>query len=131
MRLGIRRKLIGTLILVGLFPLAMSLVVVLGGGAAIQLNRIRKRFFENYRAELSWDDSLVEEIASRCTEVESGARNIEYILSRGLLPRLSAHVLSVMAEGGQVGDLKAVFDDKGQFEFVSPEASKDVLAAAQ
>ncbi|HVS71379.1 MAG TPA: ATP-binding protein [Phycisphaerae bacterium] len=41
MRLGIRRKLIGTLILVGLFPLAMSLIVVLGGGAWIQLDRIR------------------------------------------------------------------------------------------
>ena len=41
MRLGIRRKLIGTLMLVGLLPLAMSLVVILGGGAAIRLNQIR------------------------------------------------------------------------------------------
>ena len=40
MRLGIRRKLIGTLMLVGLLPLAVSLVVILGGGAAIQLSRI-------------------------------------------------------------------------------------------
>jgi len=40
MRLGIRRKLIGTLMLVGLLPLAISLVVIMGGGAAIQLNRI-------------------------------------------------------------------------------------------
>ena len=44
MRLGIRRKLIGTLILVGLFPLAMSLTVILGGGAATQISRIRNNY---------------------------------------------------------------------------------------
>ena len=44
MRLGIRRKLIGTLMLVGLFPLVMSLVVILGGGAVIQLREIRERY---------------------------------------------------------------------------------------
>jgi signal transduction histidine kinase len=44
MRLGIRRKLIGTLILVGLFPLVLSLVVILGGGAAMQLSRIRSNY---------------------------------------------------------------------------------------
>jgi type VI secretion system protein VasG len=110
------------------FPLADDVIRKI---VELQLNRIRKRFFENYRANLSWDETLVEQIASRCTEVESGARNIEYILSRGLLPRLSAHVLSVMANGGQVGDLKAVLDDGGQFEFVSPAEPGEVLAAAQ
>ena len=44
MRLGIRRKLIGTLMLVGLFPLAMSLIVILGGGAALQLRTIRSSY---------------------------------------------------------------------------------------
>lgn len=44
MRLGIRRKLIGTLMLVGLFPLVMSLVVILGGGAVIQLRELRGRY---------------------------------------------------------------------------------------
>jgi type VI secretion system protein VasG len=110
------------------FPLADDVIRKI---VELQLNRIRKRFFENYRAHLSWNETLVEQIASRCTEVESGARNIEYILSRGLLPRLSAHVLSVMADGRQVGDLKAVLDDSGQFEFVSATEQADILAAAQ
>ncbi len=47
MRLGIRRKLIGTLMLVGLLPLAMSLVVILGGGAVMQLSRIRSNYEES------------------------------------------------------------------------------------
>ena len=44
MRLGIRRKLIGTLMLVGLFPLAMSLIFILGGGAVVQLKQIRSKY---------------------------------------------------------------------------------------
>ena len=99
------------------FPLADDIIRRI---VELQLGRIRKRFFENYRAALTWDAGLIEEIAKRCTEVESGARNIEYILSRGLLPRLSAHVLSLMAEGKQVGNLKILIGEDGQFEFETP-----------
>ena len=95
-----------------------------------KLNRIRKRFLENYRAELSWDKNLVAEIASRCTEVESGARNIEYILSRGLLPQLSAHVLSVMADGGQIGGIEVSIDAGGRFGFAAKGERRDILDKA-
>ncbi|MEO3389460.1 type VI secretion system ATPase TssH [Mesorhizobium sp. CAU 1741] len=100
------------------FPLADEIIRKI---VELQLNRIRKRFLENYRARLVWDDTLVAEIASRCTEVESGARNIEYILSRGLLPQLSAHVLAVMAEGEQVGDITVSIEADGRFRFSRPE----------
>jgi type VI secretion system protein VasG len=96
------------------FPLADDIIRRI---VSLQLDRIRKRSLENYRAELSWNEDLVAEIASRCTEVESGARNIEYILSRGLLPQLSAHVLSVMAEGGQVGSIVVSIEADGRFRF--------------
>ena len=96
------------------FPLADDIIRRI---VSLQLDRIRKRYLENYRAELSWSEDLVSEIASRCTEVESGARNIEYILSRGLLPQLSAHVLSVMAEGGQVGSIVVSIEADGRFRF--------------
>jgi type VI secretion system protein VasG len=110
------------------FPLADDVIRKI---VTLQLGRIRKRFAENYNAVLSWDDTLVEEIASRCTEVESGARNIEYILSRGLLPRLSSHVLAVMAEGGQIGGLKAVLDENGQFEFHAQPSGNTVAQPEQ
>ena len=96
------------------FPLADDIIRKI---VELQLNRIRKRFLENYRASLTWGDELVEEIAKRCTEVESGARNIEYILSRGLLPRLSSYVLSLMADGEAVGSLRIRIGADGQFEF--------------
>ncbi len=44
LRLGIRRKVIGTLILVGLFPLALSLVIILMGGAAMRLTSIKNDY---------------------------------------------------------------------------------------
>jgi type VI secretion system protein VasG len=109
------------------FPLADDIIRKI---VALQLNRIRKRFLENYRAELSWDENLVAEIASRCTEVESGARNIEYILSRGLLPQLSAHVLSVMADGGQIGGIEVSINAGGRFGFAPKGERRDILDKA-
>ena len=120
---------LGRCSIVSYFPLADDVIRKI---VDLQLNRIRKRFLENYKASLTWDPELVSDIAARCTEVESGARNIEYILSRGLLPRLSAHVLSVMAEGRQIGDIKVAFDAAGQFQFVAgPEASVAKDAGAE
>ncbi len=107
---------LGRCSIVSYFPLADGVIRKI---VELQLGRIAKRFQENYKASLNWDPSLVESIAARCTEVESGARNIEYILSRGLLPRLSAHVLSVMAEGGEIGAIKVVIDGDGQFQFIA------------
>ncbi|HVW54543.1 MAG TPA: type VI secretion system ATPase TssH [Rhizobiaceae bacterium] len=96
------------------FPLADDIIRKI---VELQLDRIRKRFREVYRAKLQWDESLIGEIAGRCTEVESGARNIESILSRSLLPKLSAHVLSRMADGEEIGGIFVMIGSKGEFEF--------------
>lgn len=80
MRLGIRRKLIGTLMLVGLFPLAMSLVVVLGGGATFQLNKIR--------------DSYVDAAATSAARISSALlkEELEKLVLVSRFPRLVAYV---------------------------------------
>ncbi len=105
---------LGRCSIVPYFPLADDIIRKI---VALQLNRIRKRYLEVYRASLSWDETLVDEIASRCTEVESGARNIEHILSRSLLPRLSAHVLSRLADGEEIGSIFIAIGPNGEFEF--------------
>ena len=58
---------------------------------------------ENHRATFSYDPELVAGIAGRCTEVESGARNVDHILTRTLLPELSAEFLR--AHGERQADL--------------------------
>jgi type VI secretion system protein VasG len=94
------------------FPLADDIIRKI---TELQLNRIRKRFFDNYHARLTWDDDLTAEITNRCTEVESGARNIEYILSRGLLPKLSSEVLARMAEGKAISDMAIKLERGAEF----------------
>ncbi len=83
MGLGIRRKLIGTLILVGLFPLAMSLIVILGGGAAMQMSRIRNSY-EQAAAACSKDIStrLLDVELDRLQFVATGPQTRALLMSR-------------------------------------------------
>jgi type VI secretion system protein VasG len=54
---------------------------------------------ENYGAHLEYTSNVVDAIAERCTEVDTGARNVDKILNKTLLPELSGEFLNVMAEG--------------------------------
>lgn len=65
----------------------------------LKLGRIERRLRENHRVVLSFDESLVEVVKQRCIEVESGARNIDHLLSNTMLPEISRQLLSRMVEG--------------------------------
>ncbi len=105
---------LGRVTVVPYFPLPDHIIKKIVG---LQLNRIRKRVQESYRAGFDWDPSLVDAIAARCTEASSGARNVENILSRTLLPELSAEVLAHLAEGRQVGGIRVGLAPDGGFEY--------------
>ena len=53
---------------------------------------------ENHNAAFTYDDALVEHIAGRCTEVESGARKVDHILTSTLLPRVSREFLARLGD---------------------------------
>ena len=72
----------------------------------------------NHRAELEYDETLVDAIKARCTEVESGARNVEHILMRTLLPEVSREVLSRMASDEPIGRIRITADATGAFQYV-------------
>ncbi len=103
------------------FPLADDVIRQI---VDLQLKRIAKRFTETYKARLIWDADMVASIAARCTEVESGARNIEYILSRSLLPQLSAQVLAWISEDREVPDVRIAIDPDGNFTFTPADAAE-------
>jgi type VI secretion system protein VasG len=71
---------------------------------------------ENQNVAFVYDESLIESIASRCTEVESGARNVDHILTRTLLPEMSREMLSRMAAEDKFKEVKVTVGDGG-FEF--------------
>jgi len=83
----------------------------------LQLGRVRGRLQENHRAQFSYDKNLVDEIASRCTEVESGARNVDHILTRTLLPELSREFLARMAAGQAISRVHVGVSAEGQFQY--------------
>jgi type VI secretion system protein VasG len=83
----------------------------------LQLGRIADRLRENHRAELEFDDALISAIASRCTEVESGARNVDHILTRTLLPEVSSEFLARMAAGEAISRVYVSVDESGNFRY--------------
>ena len=60
---------------------------------------------------------LVDHVVSRCTEVDTGARNIDHILSRTMLPEISTRALGQMAEGNPIKSIFVSTTDKGEFEY--------------
>ena len=104
---------LGRLNVVPFFPLSDEVIRII---VRLKLKRIATRLLENRKVGLRYEDGLIEAIASRCTEVESGARNIDHILSKGLLPQLSRELLSKMASGKPINDVAVSLNGKG-FEF--------------
>ena len=79
-----------------------SLREMIGAIARLQLGRIAKRVQENHRVPFTYDDAVVRLIASRCTELESGGRMIDAILTNTMLPRISEEFLRRMLEGKSI-----------------------------
>ncbi len=79
----------------------------------LKLDRIVKRMQENKKIAFEYSDELIETIASRCTEVDSGARNIDHIMTNTLLPEMSKEILTRMAKGEQIKEVKVAVDGEG------------------
>ncbi|MGH7073096.1 MAG: type VI secretion system ATPase TssH [Stellaceae bacterium] len=103
---------LGRVTLVPYFPLSD---VVIRQIVELQLNRIRARFVDNYKAKFAWEPAVVDSIASRCHEVESGARNVEHILNHHLLPEISARLLARMADGMPMTSVTVAVDPTAGF----------------
>jgi type VI secretion system protein VasG len=89
---------------------------VLAQIVALKLGRIGQRVSDNHHAEFGWDDALLEAVLARCTEVDSGARNVDNILNGTLLPDIADAVLARLAEGAPVSKIKASANRHGQFK---------------
>lgn len=83
----------------------------------LKLAKIQKRIAANHKAELVYDNKLVEAVLARCTEVDSGARNVDNILNGTLLPEVAETVLSRMADGQSFERIKVSASKDGQFKY--------------
>ncbi len=84
----------------------------------LKLRSIGRRVLETYGTPFTFDDAVPDAIVARCKEVESGARNIDNILSRSLLPELSAQLLARLASGSTVSRVQVGMDPStGAFQY--------------
>ena len=116
---------LGRLVIVPYYPVrdeALKRIV------RLKLGAVRQRLWEVHRVELLHDDALVEQVAARCTEVESGARNVDNILTNTLLPELSRLLLAGMAEGARPGALHVGVDARGEFAYAASSLAGGALA---
>jgi type VI secretion system protein VasG len=88
--------LLGRMVTVPYYPISDDILRLI---IKLQLGKIKNRIADNHGAQFSYDDSVIDTVAGRCTDVDSGARNVYNILTGSLLPDMSGEVLSRMASG--------------------------------
>ncbi len=105
---------LGRLVIIPYFPVrdeALKQIV------RLKVAKIQRRLHETHRIALTHDEQLVDEVAKRCTEVESGARNVDNILTNTLLPEISRRILGRMAEGQKPQPIHVRIGEAGAFEY--------------
>ena len=83
----------------------------------LNMKRIEKRVREHYNSKFTYDDEVLVHIVARCQEVDTGARNIENILTRTLLPALASECLSKMASADNISSIHVGVTQEGQFTY--------------
>ncbi|HEY3064808.1 MAG TPA: type VI secretion system ATPase TssH [Methylomirabilota bacterium] len=105
---------LGRVIVVPYYPISDDALLKI---IELQLGRIKTRLQQNNRTQFTYDEAVVTEIARRCTEVESGARNVDHILTRTLLPEISREFLARMAAGDSVERVHVGVSEAGEFRY--------------
>ena len=85
--------------------------------AAINMSKIEKRVHSHYAADFSYDEDVLLHIVARCQESDTGARNIETILNRTLLPSLAGECLEKLANDEVITRIHVGVDDEGEFTY--------------
>jgi type VI secretion system protein VasG len=95
--------LLGRLVVIPYYPLSDE---ILGQIVRLQLGRIAKRVTDHHKIPFSYDDEAVKLIVSRCTEVESGGRMIDAILTNTVLPAISHEFLTRTMAGAAMNGVR-------------------------
>lgn len=104
--------LLGRLLVVPYYPLSDTMLAEI---VRLQLKRIQRRLEENHGIISQIDDSVISQIVQRCTEVESGGRMVDAILTNTLLPQMSQILLTASAHDQRYRHLRVSFDE-GEFQ---------------
>jgi type VI secretion system protein VasG len=105
---------LGRLVIVPFYPIrdeAMKKIILL------KIGKIQRRIQQAHKISLDFTPEVVEEVARRCTEVESGARNVDNILTNTVLPEVSRQILGRLAEGLKLESIRVDIGPDGGFVY--------------
>ena len=106
--------LLGRIAVIPYYPLNDDMLKAI---IKLQLKKIGDRLRDNHRAAFSYDDTLLATISGRCKEVESGARNVDHILTGTLLPDLSGEILTRTVAGQGIKSVHISGSPEGKFVY--------------
>ena len=105
--------LLGRITVIPYFPLSQDMLREI---TRLQMKRIQRRISENHGAKFDFGDDVLDLIVSRCSELESGGRMIDAILTQTMLPEISSAFLHRMMEGAKIARV-AVRVKESEFEY--------------
>jgi type VI secretion system protein VasG len=82
----------------------------------LKIDGVVRRAKASHGLTLVIEEGIIDAIADRCHEVESGARNIDHILRGVVLPLLSGEILRRIAEGEPLDTLTLSVGPGGEFQ---------------
>ena len=106
--------LLGRMTIVPYYPISDDILRMI---IKLQLSKIAQRIQENHKAEFVYDDTVIDAVAKRCTDVDSGARNVHNILNGTLLPAMSGEFLSRMVSGESITKAHVTVGEDGSFKY--------------
>lgn len=106
--------LLGRMVVVPYYPLNEEVMKKI---IRLQLKKISDRVRQNHKADFAYAPEVVDMVMSRCHEVESGARNVDHILTGTLLPELASQVLGYMADGQPINKITVGVDGESNFTY--------------
>ncbi|MEE9318983.1 MAG: type VI secretion system ATPase TssH [Granulosicoccus sp.] len=106
--------LLGRLVVIPYYPLNDKMI---GSIARLQLGRIKKRILENHGIEFTYSDDVIDLIAQRCNELDSGGRMIDSILTNTMLPTISQQLLERQFMEGERIETINVMVESSEFEY--------------
>jgi type VI secretion system protein VasG len=107
----------GRLVTIPYFPLRDETLKII---VALKLGKIQRRILENHKIQLTYGPEVVTEVAKRCTEVESGARNVDNILTNTMLPDISRYLLGRMVDRQKPSSIHVSVGETGAFAYNQP-----------
>jgi type VI secretion system protein VasG len=88
--------------------------------ASLKLDAVGDRLQHAHGLSLSYDEQVAQSIADRCSRPEAGARNVDDIVRRSVLPRAAEVLIPRMADDQMPSELELRLTDQGAFTFDQP-----------